>query len=312
MHARDLRRSADPSRSRPRRTSRWRRSPSRCVDCGEHLVVVGDHVEVHPAVDRTRVLGIVTAQTGRVHHRGRIPAPVATGPSDGSADQTQPEVHQCVGAGRTHRRDFLGRVLGQWRDRHPRRELQAERFALCLEERRVATPDRRTIEHHAHPRAPSVATCRARSTDSSSCEPTWRWNMNSLRARSVPAQLIVGMRARSARGVATRALSPIAGPTIITTPCSTSSAKACSIANAVPAGSPNPAASTNSTSRSSRPRSRRSSMAIRMIASRAYRRAPHPPRSSRPCRAGLRRVSVQSWDAASHVQTGHDCWGTRR
>ena len=91
--------------------------------------------------------------------------------------------------------------------------------------------------------------------------------MNSLRARSVPAQLIVGMRARSASGVATSALSPIAGPTIITTPCSTSSAKACSIANAVPAGRPKPAASTNSTSRSRRPRSRRSSMASRMIAS---------------------------------------------
>ena len=64
--------------------------------------------------------------------------------------------------------------------------------------------------------------------------------MNSLRARSVPAQLIVGIRARSASGVATSALSPTAGPTIMSTPCATSSAKACSIANAVPAGRPEP------------------------------------------------------------------------
>ena len=44
--------------------------------------------------------------------------------------------------------------------------------------------------------------------------------MNSLRARSVPAQLIVGTRAASASTVATSALSPTAGPTISSTPCS--------------------------------------------------------------------------------------------
>ena len=60
--------------------------------------------------------------------------------------------------------------------------------------------------------------------------------MNSLRARSVPAQLMVGTRASSASGVATSALSPTAGPAISSTPWSTSSPNARSIANAVPTG----------------------------------------------------------------------------
>ncbi len=69
--------------------------------------------------------------------------------------------------------------------------------------------------------------------------------MNSLRARSVPAQLMVGTRAWSASGVATSALSPTAGPAISSTPWSTSSPNARSIANAVPTGRPKPAACTN-------------------------------------------------------------------
>ena len=64
--------------------------------------------------------------------------------------------------------------------------------------------------------------------------------MYSLRARSEPAQLIAGTRYRSATGVATSALSPIAGPTTTSTSCSTSSANARSTAAAVPEGRPSP------------------------------------------------------------------------